>query len=470
MAPPLCPVARSAKRWPNAAALREGERRWSWAGMDEAAMRIAVALRERGLRPGDRVAFSLPAEADTVLLFWGCLRAGLAVCPLNMRVPAERRTELAQTAGCKTLLTRGEAEHVKRLAQAASTKGTDEPPGAGDRPATIVYTSGSSGAPKAAIHQFANHVYSARASNERVPLRQGDSWLLSLPLYHVSGIAVLFRCAEAGAETIVPAQDMPLLEAIAKYRPTHLSLVPTQLQRLLDEDPAVLAHVKAALLGGGPIPPRLLERAVAEGVPVHITYGMTETASQIATTPRLAPADLPDPGAPPLIPGSARVTVDGEIEVNGPTLFMGYLTNNGMERPETEPGWFPTGDLGHFDERGWLHVSGRRDNLFISGGENIQPEEIEAELSRLQGVAEALVVPVEDETFGARPAAFVRASGSQPLDGDALSAALATRLPKYKIPIAFLPWPSEAGEGLKPSRRQFAQWAGKRLAHRARIE
>ena len=463
MAPPLCPVAGSAKRSPNAAALREGERRWSWAEMDEAAMRIAGALRERGWKPADRVAFALPAEADTVLLFWGCLRAGIAVCPLNMRVPAERRSELAQDAGCNTLLTGAEAEHLSKLAQAASTKGLDEPPGAGDRPATIVYTSGSSGAPKAAVHHWANHIHSARASNERVPLRQGDSWLLSLPLYHVSGIAVLFRCAEAGAETIVPAQDMPLLEAIAGRRPTHVSLVPTQLQRLLDEDPAVLAHVKAVLLGGGPIPARLLERAVAEGVPVHITYGMTETASQIATTPRLAPEDVPDPGAPPLISGAVRVTDDGEIEVSGPTLFMGYLTGDGVERPETDAGWFPTGDLGYWDERGWLHVTGRRDNLFISGGENIQPEEIEAELARLPGVLEAMVVPVADETFGARPVAFVRAS-SEPVDSAAIAAALAERLPKYKIPIAFLPWPIEAEQGLKPSRAQFAEWARKQMA------
>ncbi|MFP4191733.1 MAG: o-succinylbenzoate--CoA ligase [Candidatus Hydrogenedentota bacterium] len=467
MAPLLCPVARSADRWPNAPALREGERLWSWAEMDDAATRIAGVLGERGFKPGDRVAFALPAEADTVLLFWGCLRAGLAVCPLNMRVPPERRAELAGMAGCKTTLTGTETEHVSRLAQAASVDGTDEPPGVEDQPATIVYTSGSSGAPKAAVHTFSNHVHSARASNQRVPLRQGDSWLLSLPLYHVSGIAILFRCAEAGAETIVPAKDMPLPEAIAAHRPTHLSLVPAQLQRVLDEDPAVLAHVKAVLLGGGPIPQRLLERAVAEGVPIHITYGMTETASQIATTPRLAPGDLPNPGALPLLPGAVRVADDGEIEVSGPTLFMGYLKGDGVERPETEAGWFPTGDLGCFDERGWLHVTGRRDNLFISGGENIQPEEIEAELARLPEIAEALVVPVTDKTFGARPAAFVRAN-SGAADSAAIAAALATRLPKYKIPIAFLPWPPEAGEGLKPSRRQFAEWADRRLAEKGK--
>ena len=169
-------------------------------------------------------------------------------------------------------------------------------------------------------------------------------------------------------------------------------------------------------MGGGPVPPSLVDEALARGLPLHTSYGLTEMASQVTTTPpgasleelRTAGRVLPD--------REVSISERGEILVRGETLFAGYVEGEELDRPLDAEGWFHTGDLGELDEDGYLRVGGRVDNLFISGGENVQPEEIEEALCRLEGVDEAVVVPVPDEEFGARPVAFVR-SGRQEAGG-----------------------------------------------------
>lgn len=149
---------------------------------------------------------------------------------------------------------------------------------------------------------------------------------------------------------------------------------------------------------------------------------------------------------------------DGEILVRGDTLFAGYVDGDGVNRPLDDRGWFHTGDLGEIDGGGYLRVTGRRDNQFISGGENVQPEEIEAALLRIEGVEQAVVVPVVDEEFGERPVAFVRTRGS--LQTQRLAKALAPVLPRFKIPIAFRDWPkSQSPEGMKVDRGAFRRLA-----------
>jgi O-succinylbenzoic acid--CoA ligase len=146
----------------------------------------------------------------------------------------------------------------------------------------------------------------------------------------------------------------------------------------------------------------------------------------------------------------------GEILVRGETLFVGYVEGEESDRPLDADGWFHTGDLGELDEDGYLRVGGRMDNLFISGGENVQPEEVEEALCRLEGIDEAVVVPVPDEEFGARPVAFVRATGREP---EELERELEPLLPRFKIPIAFHPWPEEARLGMKVDRAALVERA-----------
>ena len=150
------------------------------------------------------------------------------------------------------------------------------------------------------------------------------------------------------------------------------------------------------------------------------------------------------------------ISESGEILVRGETLFVGYVEGEELDRPLDEEGWFHTGDLGELDEDGYLRVGGRMDYLFISGGENVQPEEIEETLCRLEGVDEAVVVPVPDEEFGARPVAFVRATGRV---SEELAQELEPVLPRFKIPISFHPWPEEARRGMKVDRAALVERA-----------
>jgi O-succinylbenzoic acid--CoA ligase len=209
-----------------------------------------------------------------------------------------------------------------------------------------------------------------------------------------------------------------------------------------------LKRLKAILIGGGPIPESLIREAAALELPIFMTYGLTETASQVATTrPGDALARLLTAGRP-LTPGTVSVAADGEILVRGPTLFLGYLLDGGrVERPLTSDGWFRTGDLGTLDSVGYLSVVGRKDNMFVCGGENVQPEEVERHLCRLTGLRAAVVVPVPDAEFGRIPIAFVAMKEGGIVNEQELAGALTEELAGSKIPRRFLAWPRDLEPG-----------------------
>ncbi|HEY5999722.1 MAG TPA: o-succinylbenzoate--CoA ligase, partial [bacterium] len=334
------------------------------------------------------------------------------------------------------------------------------PPFIPDAPATIVFTSGSTGAPKAALHSFANHWASAVGSNRNIPLRPGDRWLLSLPLWHVGGLAVIFRCLQGGAAVVLADRDQPLADAILVRGITHVSLVATQLFRLLGDARGreALRSLKAALLGGGPVAAPLLDEAARLGARLVTSYGSTETASQAAATRPGDPPEALRTAGRPLPFREIALDAGGEILVRGRTLFAGYLEGGEVRAARDRGGWFHTGDLGHLDAAGRLVVDGRRDNMFVSGGENIHPEEIERALVDFPGTLDAIVVPVPDAEFGARPAAFLRTASGHLPDPAALGAFLRRTLPGFKAPVRYLPWPDVA-EGMKPDRRELARLA-----------
>jgi O-succinylbenzoic acid--CoA ligase len=306
-----------------------------------------------------------------------------------------------------------------------------------------------------------NHLESARASNANIPLESDDTWLLSLPLHHVAGFGVLFRCLMAGATISIPPSGATLQTCISDV--THVSLVARQLAQLLDAG-APLNALKAILLGGSAIPAPLIDRAFAAGLSIHTSYGMTETATQIAATPPGATrAQLASSGRP-LVPGTIRIADDGRIHVMGPARFLGYWDGGALSCPFDAEGWFTTSDCGYFDDDGFLYITGRADNVFIAGGENIQPEEIERVLCALPGIMQAIVVPVAHPEFGATPVAFVDDGEGREAE---LRAALAGALPRFAQPHLYFPWPTHlAVEGLKIQRAAFSALAEELMARR----
>jgi O-succinylbenzoic acid--CoA ligase len=452
---------------PNATALVGAQGTISYEELDR--MVSAAALCLGGLEPGSRVALYLPKDERYVALVLALIRAGHVACPVSDRLPPRGVAPLLDRAACSALISEDEVLLQKAGADLLSPKpealleqvslgnsDRSEPIGISlERPVTIIFTSGSTGAPKAALHTFGNHYHSALGSNANITLRPGDRWFHSLPLYHVGGLSIVFRCLLAGATVALPQPETSLGAGIAGLGATHVSLVSTQLSTLLREG-ADLGRLEAVLMGGGPVPHSLIDEALARGLPVHTSYGLTEMASQVTTTPPGASLEDLRTAGRALPNREVSISGRGEILVRGETLFAGYVEGRQLARPLDADGWFHTRDLGRLDENGYLRVGGRMDNRFISGGENIQPEEIEEALCRLEGVDEAVVVPVPDEQFGARPVAFVRVAGREP---EKLAQELAPILPRFKIPITFYPWPEEAQRGMKTDRAALGERA-----------
>lgn len=459
------PVRAVARAQPEAPAVVASGETVTYAELDRRVGATAARLHAAGLERGDRLAVYRPTDVSYLVLLLAAFRAGVVICPLSTRQPPGAVPTLLDRIACRTLAATPDPgwSDLSTLDLDTSVGDTvaESEAWSLDAPATLVFTSGSTGTPKAALHTLGNHIQSARGLRAAIPLGLGDRWLLDLPLYHVGGLAILFRCVLAGAAVVLPGRGASA--DLASWGVTHVSWVATQLMRTLrDGKPEALSSLKAILLGGSAIPSTFLAEAQARGLPVYTSYGMTEMASTVTVTPAGASSDALATSGSVLPHREVRLADDGEICVRGSTLFAGYVVREQVERPDAGDGWFPTGDLGAWallEEGKMLQVVGRKDNLFISGGENVQPEEVEAALGQLGGVRRAVVVPVADHTFGQRPAAFVEAERWEP---ERWRADLAVRLPGFKVPVAFHPWLSDA-VGMKPDRQRFAR-AAERLS------
>ena len=497
-----CLLAQQAENRPEALAVWTPENTWTYQELDAAVAATTRRLRAEGLREGDCVGLRMPRGPDLMILLWALWRTGAVAAPLSTRLPGDVLAERAQDASLKGVITdedvpqggsvpsweaaslvvrrregpQAQNTHVESTGvkpTGVKPTGVEDTEWDRDRPATVVFTSGSTGTPKAAVHSLHNHVANARGSNENIAVAPGDRWLLALPLYHVGGLAILFRCTLAGAAVAVPSRNTPLAEALHTAGATHISLVAAQARRLLQRKAWRLPdRLQALLLGGSALPPALIEAAYERGWPIHTSYGCTEMASQVTTTPPGASLETLHTSGRLLpyrqlqIDGAAAAGEEGsgEILLKGDPLFLGYLRsdagrNHVVDAPIDQDGWYHSGDLGRIDNTGRLHVTGRLDRLFISGGENIQPEEVEAALERLDGIRRAVVVPVPDDEYGQRPVAFVDAESHRP---DEWRSVLAKRLVRFKIPDAFYPMPEDTGSGrLKIDRSRLRKQAHK---------
>ncbi|MDQ7051544.1 MAG: o-succinylbenzoate--CoA ligase [candidate division KSB1 bacterium] len=471
---------RAARTAPNRPALILPDQTLTYAELRQLAAGIASRWQAGGVPAGARLAMWVHDPQSLVLLLQACIAAGYVACPISTRLPATEALRLVQRISAAALITDRSVEtdtspsltifSANTLLKGPVTGTIEFPESISEsQPVSIIFTSGSTGEPKAALHSYGNHYYSALGAGENIPFGAGDRWLLSLPLYHVGGLAILFRAMLGDGAVVVPQDRHNLAAAIRAHRITHVSMVSTQLYRMLQDPQSVetLRGLKAILLGGSGMPRSLIEAAHEQGLAIHTSYGLTEMASQVtATPPGAALATLFTAGR--LLPyRELKIHAHGEILVKGRTRFLGYVHDDRLHEPFDAEGWFATGDLGHWNAQGLLEVTGRKDNLFISGGENIQPEEIEQALLPFPGVLQAIVVPVPDAEFGQRPVAFVEMEDDEGLDEASMRVFLAGRLARFKIPIAFFPLPRELAQtGIKPGRRQLAALAEERMSKR----
>ena len=449
-----CPVQAQARRDPDGQALVAAEQRWTWAELDADVGRAAGALVAAGMGPGDRLAILAANHPATVVLLFAVRRLGATLVPLNVRLaPEELR---AQRDRVRPRLVLADAGRMDVLPGAESLEpwarrgGESAVAGAPDPEAdwALLFTSGTTGTPRVARLAVRAFDALARASAENLGPRPGDRWLCNLPLFHVGGLGTAVRCAHDGATLVLhPRFDAEaVVRAVRDEGITHLSLVARTLEQCLDVG-LVPGQLRGVLVGGGPVPPALIQRARAAGIPVLLTYGLTEACSQV-TTERPGEADGQTAGAP--LPGLEVRIVDaagrpvppgdeGTVAVRGPTLMRGYLDDEAATAAALRGGWLQTGDLGRLDARGRLTVLARRTDLILSGGENVYPAEVEAVLAAHPAVAEVAVVGRPDPRWGQVPVAVVvprQTASPEELPG--LRAWARARLAAFKVPAEVL--------------------------------
>ncbi|MCC2522493.1 o-succinylbenzoate--CoA ligase [Vibrio coralliilyticus] len=446
----LSPLKQWAQLSPSLLALHHQETQYTWAELAQLVDEVSASLSAQGLARGEVLTCVGKNSLDLLLAYLACMEIG-AVCALTMpQTQVELEAKLASlymigserkvwVAPPDSMLSSLSTMTIERADLADSPAGYQA-----DNLASIVFTSGSTGTPKAVAHTSAQHLASASGLLEKFTFKQSDSWLLSLPMYHVSGLAIIYRWLNAGATLKVGSG---LIQEDIRHV-THVSLVATQLQRLLASDtPLELTHV---LLGGSHIPVSLSHKAEQQGIETWLGYGMTEAASTV--TAKRVDSDYT---AGKVLP-KRRVKLEGQrIYIGGETLASGYY-QQGVLEPIVQDAWFDSKDLGEW-ANGELKIIGRADNLFISGGENIHCEEIEAVLNQLPEVIQSIIVPIEDKEFGHRPVAVIQSP--QRLDIECIEQRLGESLTRFKWPVAYYELPEFLCQtGIKVSRKAVKDW------------
>ena len=426
----------------------------------KAAQTCAAILRHTPLEPGDRAAILMTNPVSFILTLFALMRLRVVSVPLNTRLTASELAWQIQNVDCRLVICEAE---TRALAGEASANVMEMPNIDREEPAAqngefgmmnldddfaIIHTSGTSGRPKAALLSYGNVYHSAAASAQKLGRHRREQWLCVLPLYHVGGLSIVLRSLIDGTAVVLGRFDAQATNRALREHPiTLVSLVPTMLQRLLDAKTRPWnPHLRLILLGGEAPSAELLARCAAEKLPIATTYGLTETASQVATAlPELASRKPGTVGKPLLntqvrvineLGGDAAPMSPGEVLVQGGTVMRGYSNDRAATAKALRGGWLHTGDIGYLDEDGDLFILQRRDDLIVSGGENVYPAEVEDVLRKHPAIAEAVVLGLPDAQWGQRAAAVIetRAEAPAPPTVEDIIAFARHYLAGYKIP------------------------------------
>jgi O-succinylbenzoic acid--CoA ligase len=341
---------------------------------------------------------------------------GVTLYPLDPRLPSQWRQGLLKNGGVDSLLVcdsnpSTDLDVSDLSITALKIGGEVKKIGAGVP--IVIATSGSGGEPKGIMLEWDSIYHSAMAVNHRLGLRATDCWLNCLPLYHIGGLSIIFRTVLAGASMVLHQgfDAMHVWQDIRRYQVTHISLVPVMLAKLLEvADDAPPEHLRVVLVGGAALDESLARRALDVGWPLFVTYGMSETASQVATQPLNSAVAIRDPI--PLLAGTECSVVDakgvltngpGQIRLRGEFLMRGYA-NPGHKAGDglDDDGWYVTGDIGTCSVESGIQITGRADEIIISGGENIHPQQVEQLLRDCPGISDLCVFGIDDPEWGER--------------------------------------------------------------------
>jgi O-succinylbenzoic acid--CoA ligase len=459
---------------PHQAALEFDSVRWDYEELQKRVSALSGLLLSWGLKKRDRVGLLLNPSETYVAAVHALGRIGAVVVPLNVK---QSSTELLwQLKDCSpsVVLYDPSLSDLKRRIEEESKGRTfrwrsstelriDTKRNAvyGDQLDasslhSIIYTSGSTGAPKGVELTVSNLLWSAVSFGIQHGASSSDRWLLVMPLFHVGGYMILFRSVLHGSCIILHPrfEASNASKSLDLERITLVSLVPTMFRDLLrvHREPFP-PSLRMIFLGGSQTPSSLMRMILERRLPVLLTYGMTETCSQVAISPVLSSGKRGENSYHAIFPTTISTRNDrasrsrlgkvGEIVVRGPTVFGGYWRSRETTSAASKDGWFCTGDLGFLNDQGGVVVLGRKEDMIISGGENIYPIEVESSLLEHEAIEDAVVIGREDRRWGQRVEAVVKLkenfdSPSPP----ELRRFLAQRIGAYKIPKGYHFWAS----------------------------
>ncbi|MCC5884939.1 MAG: long-chain-fatty-acid--CoA ligase [Gammaproteobacteria bacterium] len=466
-------LVNAAKRFGSATCVSNGRRLHSFAETHERAGRLAAALLADGLRAGDRVAILAHNELEYTEIQVACQRAGLILVPMNYRLSQPELAYIVDDCGPRALIhgpgfaatadrlgvertlhlgaegTGASYDYV--LAAAVDTLGAEALPAA--TPCSILYTSGTTGRPKGAV--LSNLALWARMNSSALEVRPHSSavFLQCLPLFHIaSNLGYAFTYCGATNVFVTQFDLKRVIEHIECDRPSHILLVPTMINMLLNHPDIAdvdFSSVEMVLYGASSIAPDVLRRAMAVmGCEFLQLFGMTETSGCTVLRPAdhdpvnhpewLASAGTDAIGFETKVVDDADLEVAagvvGEVVTRGPAVMTGYWNNDAATAEALRNGWMHTGDLGYRGEDGYVYITDRKKDMIISGGENVYPREVEDVLYAHPAIVEAAVIGVPDPRWGERVHAVVVLRDGQPVEADTLLAFVRERLAGYKVP------------------------------------
>ena len=436
----------------------QSPREFTFAQIDDMASGVARALVKRGLARGDRVALLSLNRAEYLAAYYGIMRAGFVAVPVNFKFPRDTIHFIIRDAGARLVFCDAAraADCPPEIARVTFGDEFDKflDPGtfaaiapAADQPAMFLYTSGSTGAPKGVVLSHQSHIWVVQT--RLAPGLDRHRYLIAAPLYHMNALALAqLACAAHASIVLLPQFSAPAyIEAIGRYRCSFLTAVPPMIAMMLRERDLLartdLSSVEFVRMGSAPVSLSLMAalRAALPGAALTNAYGTTE-AGPVVFGPH--PRGLPQPelsvGYPHakvalrLNDGANRNAEQGVLEMKCPALMLFYHNRPDVAPPITPDGFYITGDVFRRDADGFHYFVGRSDDMFVSGGENIYPADVERMLERHPDIAQAAVVPVDDEIKGQKPVAFVILKAGRALDGEEVKRFALAHAPAYQHP------------------------------------